>query len=106
VLFTDCITGLTQVGDTDRRIRNWRRLDDPSNIFAEISLICSMKHKFQEPRLSFGSPFLIHREDKSSILARAISIVIDNDTVTMCGWSETSSVIASFILVADIHSTD
>jgi hypothetical protein len=26
--------------------------------------------------------------------------------VTMCGWSETSSVIASFILVADIHSTD
>ena len=100
MLFTDCITGLTQVGG----IRNWRRLDDLSNIFAEISLICTMKHKFQEPHLSLKSPFLIHREDKTSILAGAT--VIGDNMVTMCGWAETSSVIASFILVPDIYSTD
>jgi len=65
-----------------------------------------MKHKFQEPRLSLRSSFITHREDKTSILAGAISIVIGDDMVTMCEWADTSSVIASFILVPDIYPTD
>jgi hypothetical protein len=43
-----------------------------------------MKYKFQEPRLSFRSPFLIHQQhDMSSILAGAIITVIGDDTATM-----------------------
>ena len=60
-------------------IKNWRPLDDLPNIFAEISIICTMKYKFQDPRLSLISPFLIHQEDKGSILAGAISVVTGDD---------------------------
>ena len=47
-----------------------------------------MKHKFQEPRPSLRSLFLIHREDKSSNLAGAMSMVISYDKVTMCEWAD------------------
>ena len=62
-----------------------------------------MKHEFQEPRLPLTSLFLIHLEDKSSSLSGAISIIIGDDMVTMCGWAATSSVIACLIPVPDIH---